>query len=171
MPRRRRGEGHRPAARSVRLVVDGQLRRDHVAEEPQVHCGGQPVQRRLDAWTLPSNLALCVHAELRYVKFRDEHGDVYICGKGFQATVLVEFSGAVLVGTCYRPLFAYFADRKHCFRAISDAYVTDDDGTGNVHRKGEEEVLCPIDHNGCARRPPVECSDPTWYVNCLPNAL
>merc|ERR1719295_2375224 len=136
-------------------------------------------------WTLPSNLALCVNPKLTYVKFQDEKGNFYICGKkvlakskkentimkgrkGFKSKVVEEYKGTDLVGKTYTPLFEYFEERAHCFRVISDDYVTEDEGTGivhqapgfgeddlraceahGVHRKGEEEVVCPIDHNGC----------------------
>jgi len=135
-------------------------------------------------WTLPSNLALCVNGKLTYVKFEDENGDFYICGKkvlhkakkentimkgrkGFKCKIVAEFQGAQLVGRQYVPLFSYFAHRTHCFRVIADDYVTEEDGTGvvhqapgfgeddlracelnGVHKKGEEAVVCPVDHNG-----------------------
>eukprot|EP01084_Bolivina_argentea_P055966 102494_1 len=135
-------------------------------------------------WTLPSNLALCVNASLTYVKFQDNHGHFYICGKavlakakkenaimkgrkGFKSKIIEEYKGSDLVGKQYTPLFDYFKERTHCFRVISDNYVSEEEGTGivhqapgfgeddlraceaaGVHRKGEEDVVCPIDHNG-----------------------
>ena len=135
-------------------------------------------------WTLPSNLALCVNANLIYVKFKDEKGNFYICGKkvlskpkkentimkgrkGFKYTIIEEYKGSDLVSIKYKPLFNYFINRTHCFRVISDDYVTEDEGTGivhqapgfgeddlraceqhGIHRKGKEEVVCPVDHNG-----------------------
>ena len=135
-------------------------------------------------WTLPSNLALCVNPKLTYVKFQDEKGNFYICGKkvlakskkentimkgrkGFKSKVVAEYKGTELVDKKYTPLFDYFVARTHAFRVISDSYVTEDEGTGivhqapgfgeddlracedhGVHRKGLEEVVCPVDHNG-----------------------
>lgn len=36
----------------------------------------------------------------------------------------------------YEPLFPYFASLSTAFRVVSDAYVTDDSGTGVVHQVG-----------------------------------
>jgi isoleucyl-tRNA synthetase len=51
-------------------------------------------------------------------------------------TVLSTFTGAELVGKKYTPLFPYFLDEygPRAFRVVSDAYVTDDAGTGVVHQ-------------------------------------
>eukprot|EP00484_Ammonia_sp_Unknown_P024451 CAMPEP_0197024830 /NCGR_PEP_ID=MMETSP1384-20130603/5313_1 /TAXON_ID=29189 /ORGANISM="Ammonia sp." /LENGTH=1156 /DNA_ID=CAMNT_0042453285 /DNA_START=146 /DNA_END=3616 /DNA_ORIENTATION=- len=111
-------------------------------------------------WTLPSNLALCVNANLTYVKFQDNEGKYYICGKkvlqkpkkdntiskgrkGFKSKVIAEYKGSELVGKTYKPLFEYFGDRKHCFRVIADNYVTEEEGTGIVHQApgfGEDDL-------------------------------
>ncbi|KAL6767828.1 TSI2 [Auxenochlorella protothecoides x Auxenochlorella symbiontica] len=92
-------------------------------------------------WTLPSNLALCVHPTLEYVRVRDPaSGQVYIvlesrlseipgalppkagakkkkdAGEGAAAPagfqVLARFPGAELAGRTYAPLFPYFAHLK-----------------------------------------------------------
>ncbi|EGD73937.1 isoleucyl-tRNA synthetase [Salpingoeca rosetta] len=100
-------------------------------------------------WTLPSNLALCVHPEFEYVKFRDEkRGENFIALKGRlfgpgglyteeqkeDVTILESYKGADLKDMRYEPLFPYFADRKDkAFRVLVDTYVTDDSGTGIVH--------------------------------------
>eukprot|EP00878_Enallax_costatus_P006321 GHUV01006628.1.p1 GENE.GHUV01006628.1~~GHUV01006628.1.p1 ORF type:complete len:1026 (+),score=376.00 GHUV01006628.1:134-3211(+) len=114
-------------------------------------------------WTLPSNLALCVHPELTYVQVKDPaKGTVYIVAearlpalpgavpkpkkdkKKMAAAdgaaepagfaVLAKFKGAELVGAQYDPLFPYFASHHDAFRVVSDGYVTDDSGTGVVHQ-------------------------------------
>ncbi|XP_072969393.1 isoleucine--tRNA ligase, cytoplasmic [Typha angustifolia] len=99
-------------------------------------------------WTLPSNLALCVNANLVYVKVRDKvSGATYIVaetrfsqlpragtgpdGKSYE--LLEKMPGASLVGLKYIPLFDYFLESTTAFRVISDNYVTDDSGTGIVH--------------------------------------
>eukprot|EP00043_Microstomoeca_roanoka_P009306 m.88655 g.88655 ORF g.88655 m.88655 type:complete len:1182 (+) comp14546_c0_seq1:150-3695(+) len=100
-------------------------------------------------WTLPSNLALCVHPDLDYVKFRDEARDANfvalrsrLFGRGClyseddqdKIKILAEFKGKDLEGKRYKPLFPYFADRQdRAFRVLVDTYVTDDSGTGIVH--------------------------------------
>ncbi|KAI0226422.1 isoleucine--tRNA ligase [Massospora cicadina] len=99
-------------------------------------------------WTLPSNLALCVHPEFEYIKFKDEEtGNVYILLEKLLGSIykdpkkakfqkLESIKGAELVGVEYEPLFPYFAEqyRGKGFRVISDTYVTDDSGTGIVHQ-------------------------------------
>ncbi|TQD78163.1 hypothetical protein C1H46_036292 [Malus baccata] len=57
--------------------------------------------------------------------------------------VMDKFSGASLVGKKYEPLFDYFVEFSDvAFRVVADNYVTDDCGTGIVHRApafGEED--------------------------------
>ena len=100
-------------------------------------------------WTLPSNLALCMHPDFEYVKFRDEkRGENFIAlkarlfGPGClyteddkeHVTILESFKGSELKDKEYEPVFPYFADRKGtAFRVLNDTYVTDDSGTGVVH--------------------------------------
>jgi len=88
-------------------------------------------------------------------------------GKGFKPKIIEEFKGKDLVGKEYVPLFDYFSNRKHCFKVISDDYVGENEGTGivhqapgfgeddlractkwRIHRVGEEDIVCPVDHNG-----------------------
>ncbi|KAJ8611428.1 hypothetical protein CTAYLR_009009 [Chrysophaeum taylorii] len=110
-------------------------------------------------WTLPSNLALCVNADLEYVKVRSvADGKVYVVleerlvqlfpilaskkfKKGREADVYErvgpKFKGAALVGKTYEPLFDFFDTderRKTCFRVVADSYVTAAAGTGIVHQ-------------------------------------
>ncbi|KAL8144763.1 hypothetical protein AgCh_003100 [Apium graveolens] len=114
-------------------------------------------------WTLPSNLALCVNANLVYVKVRNKvTGKIYVVAetrvselpvdkaaqegenegssgaKSKNGTdtyeVLDKFSGASLVGTKYVPLFDYFKDFSDvAFKVVAGDYVTSDSGTGIVH--------------------------------------
>eukprot|EP01128_Nolandella_sp_AFSM9_P000140 TRINITY_DN1022_c0_g1_i1.p1 TRINITY_DN1022_c0_g1~~TRINITY_DN1022_c0_g1_i1.p1 ORF type:complete len:1101 (+),score=353.70 TRINITY_DN1022_c0_g1_i1:405-3305(+) len=89
-------------------------------------------------WTLPSNMALCVHPDLEYVKVKDkETGETYILMKErlsilyasakpkseeeqkkateegteveLEYELLDSFPGSALVGKTYTPLFDYFA--------------------------------------------------------------
>ena len=104
-------------------------------------------------WTLPSNLAVAVGAELDYVRAQKEGDDtVYIVAKeraqavlGKKHTVLSTMKGSDLVGKQYKPLFSYFtAERKNAFVVISSAHVTTGDGTGLVHMApdfGEDDFL------------------------------
>lgn len=124
-------------------------------------------------WTLPSNLALCVGAEIDYVKVHDEDENFdFIIAKARLAhflkkrklTVLKEMKGSDLKGISYEPLFPYFRDlaSEGCFKILTDNYVTTDDGTGVVHIApafGEDDnrvmreahikaVVCPVDDAG-----------------------
>lgn len=69
-------------------------------------------------WTLPSNLALCVHPDFDYVKVKDKKsGDNYIMAEcrmseiygnkkdGYE--VLDKFKGKTLEGVKYVPLYDY----------------------------------------------------------------
>jgi len=111
-------------------------------------------------WTLPSNLALCVHPELEYVKVRDNKTEaVYIMmearlsqvfkpskkkGKKDDAPayeILAKFPGSKVAGAQYEPLFDFFVPAKAdgqlgdaTFTVLSDTYVTADSGTGVVHQ-------------------------------------
>jgi len=102
-------------------------------------------------WTLPSNLALCVHPELVYVRIRDaKTGGTFILAesrlpqlyprmakkgyKGGEFEVLDKMPGKSLEGRRYVPLFDYFRHMEGtAFRVLTDGYVTDDSGTGVVH--------------------------------------
>lgn len=113
-------------------------------------------------WTLPSNLALCVHPEFEYVKIYDENKDRYFIlmeslikalyskPNKEKFKVVEKFKGKDLVGLKYEPLFPYFAKQfgETAFRVICDDYVTNDSGTGIVHNApafGEE------DFNACLK--------------------
>jgi len=124
-------------------------------------------------WTLPSNLGLCVNADMEYVKVRDEElGKViYVArsrlesvGKNRNLTELSNCPGSALVGKKYLPLFPYFNQLKAegAFTVFADDYVTSDSGTGIVHQApafGEDDfrvmkangvstVVCPVDMEG-----------------------
>jgi isoleucyl-tRNA synthetase len=129
-------------------------------------------------WTLPSNLTLCVHPDLPYVKIRDKStSQVYILMEARLSElyhvpddyeILDRFKGSTLEGKSYKPLFDYFLHMKEHggFRILTDTYVTDDSGTGVVHQApyfGEDDYrvnlkyeiiskdmtpLCPVDMCG-----------------------
>lgn len=128
-------------------------------------------------WTLPSNLAACVHPNLKYVKIKQKSsGKFFIVMEDrlpfiFQADdyeIIDSFLGITLKDTQYEPIFPYFKDmRKNgAFKVLCDEYVTSDAGTGIVHQApyfGEDdyrvclnngiitkdmEPVCPIDSSG-----------------------
>lgn len=121
-------------------------------------------------WTLPSNLSLCVHPEIEYVKVKDTEKNIFIImakarleayKKVLKYEEVETYTGAQLKGMQYEPLFPYFKDlgNKGYFVVLNDEYVTTGDGTGIVHQApgfGEDdnrvmkaagltEVVVPLD--------------------------
>ena len=98
-------------------------------------------------WTLPSNVALCVHPDETYVKVQmKEDGTVYYMAEALCNTVLGEgsyevkesFVGKDLEYKEYEPLFDCAGEicakqRKKVYFVVCDTYVTLTDGTGVVH--------------------------------------
>ena len=124
-------------------------------------------------WTLPSNLGLCVNANIEYSLVRDrETGKlIYLAsarleqlGKNREYEVESTCSGAELIGKRYEPLFPYFSDlaAEGAFTVFADDYVSTESGTGIVHQapafgeddfrvmqgNGVKTVVCPIDFEG-----------------------
>jgi len=98
-------------------------------------------------WTLPSNLATCVHPDLIYVKLKENATErifilmeariVSLYKDESEYTILERFPGKKLEGKTYQPLFPYFKEMKSsngAFRVLCDGYVTADNGTGVVHQ-------------------------------------
>ena len=97
-------------------------------------------------WTLPSNLACAVGADISYVVVAKD-GERYILARDRQAAYERELEGGTEVGTLtgaelagrrYEPLFGYLADEekfgtRDAFRVILSDEVTTEDGTGVVH--------------------------------------
>ena len=94
-------------------------------------------------WTLPSNVALCVHPTSEYVKVKTTDGYTYYMAKALCNRILGEdcyevlenFPGQALEGKEYEPLydFAVSSVREKGWYVTCDNYVTMDDGTGVVH--------------------------------------
>ncbi len=124
-------------------------------------------------WTLPSNLSLCTHPEIEYVKVKDLDKNINIImakarleayKKNFKYEEVQTYTGAELKGMRYEPLFPYFSnlEKDGYFVMLNDEYVTTTDGTGIVHQApgfGEEdnrvmkaakltEVVVPFDQSG-----------------------
>ena len=97
-------------------------------------------------WTLPSNLAVCVGADIEYVRVTDtDAGRTLYLAEARLAEYLARhpslevearMKGADLVGRRYQPLFDYFAAERErgAFVVVADDYVTTDEGTGLVHQ-------------------------------------
>ncbi|MYD99338.1 MAG: isoleucine--tRNA ligase [Gammaproteobacteria bacterium] len=121
-------------------------------------------------WTLPANLAVCVGADIDYVRVADSDAGrtFYLAearleeyrGRHPSLDVEVRLKGADLVGRRYQPLFDYFAAERErgAFTVVADDYVTTDEGTGLVHQApafgeddyrilkaaGIEAFVCPV---------------------------
>ncbi len=121
-------------------------------------------------WTLPSNLALAVGADIEYGVYQDADGHQYVLAEAragayehelAQATRVATVTGADLAGHHYRPLFPFFADQPNAFRVLVGEFVSTEEGTGVVHLApgfGEDDqllcaeygidVVCPMDSAG-----------------------
>ena len=121
-------------------------------------------------WTLPSNLAVCVGADIDYVKVADADAgrSFYLAEGRLDAyrekhpglAIEARVKGSDLVGRRYRPLFDYFEaeEARGAFVVVADDYVTTDEGTGLVHQApafgeddyrvlrqaGIEAFVCPV---------------------------
>jgi isoleucyl-tRNA synthetase len=121
-------------------------------------------------WTLPSNLALAIGADITYAVVRMADGDHVVLAEAalerYQAELgeaerVATLTGADLVGRRYRPLFPFFADHPDSFVVLAADFVETGDGTGVVHiapgfgeddqRLGEAvgiELVVPVDDEG-----------------------
>lgn len=90
-------------------------------------------------WTLVSNVALCVHPKLTYVKVKS--GDyTFILAEslvskvlGDDVEVLAKYKGKDLEYMEYEQLIPALKVEKKAFYVTCDEYVTAEDGTGIVH--------------------------------------
>lgn len=91
-------------------------------------------------WTLPSNVALCVHPDYEYAKIKVSDGTVYYMAEALipsviegEYEVLERMKGKDLEYKEYVPLFDFVNPKKKCWYVVCDEYVTLTDGTGVVH--------------------------------------
>src|SRR4051812_46053557 len=121
-------------------------------------------------WTLPSNLALAVGADIDYVEVAADDGHRYVLAEARlgayerelgEATVVRTVKGSELAGRRYVPLFPFFADQPNAFQVMTADFVSTEEGTGVVHLApgfGEDDqnacaehdiaVVCPMDAAG-----------------------
>lgn len=115
-------------------------------------------------WTLPSNLAVAVGADIDYVTVVPTEGPLagervvlaealvgaYAKELGEEPPVVDRRKGAELAGLRYAPIFDYFTGRPadeapgpHAFQILTGDFVTTVDGTGLVHMApafGEDDM-------------------------------
>lgn len=82
-------------------------------------------------WTLPSNIALCVHPDYTYIKIYDEQHDqnfilhekllktLYKDPKKAKYKKVGQYTGTELKGWRYIPLFDYFKDKVSYLRLVA----------------------------------------------------
>jgi len=124
-------------------------------------------------WTLPSNLALAVGAEISYVYGR-KADETYIFARSALSRYKKELEGIEIVRELkgselvaenlrYEPLFPYFSGQSpNLFQVLSADFVGTEDGTGIVHlapafgeddywagRRADITPICPVDERGC----------------------
>ena len=107
-------------------------------------------------WTLPSNIALCVHPDYEYLVVHDPETDkryilleaglkvLYKDPKKAKHKILAKLKGKELAGWKYKPIFSYFwpSFKDHGFKVLLDNYVKLDEGVGVVHQSpafGEDD--------------------------------
>ena len=89
-------------------------------------------------WTLISNVALAVGADVEYVKVRLNGQSLILARErlgvlGDEAEVIDSFPGSRLVGLEYAPWFNFFQVDKKAWRVIAADFVTTTEGSGIVH--------------------------------------
>jgi isoleucyl-tRNA synthetase len=100
-------------------------------------------------WTLPSNVAVAVHPDFRYVEHEVDGRRIivekiiaeqraFVGATGGQPLAsfprVAEYTGRELVGTHYEQLIgAVSIDEQDAFRVVAGEFVTNEEGTGLVH--------------------------------------
>ncbi len=121
-------------------------------------------------WTLPSNTALAVGADIRYVRVKtvnpyssepitvvlaeDLLPVIFAADKKISYSVTASFTGSQLKGIDYEQLIDWINPGEGAFRVITGDFVTTTDGTGIVHiaptfgaddyRAGRENGIPPL---------------------------
>ena len=121
-------------------------------------------------WTLPSNLALAVGADITYAVLQTSDARYLVAEARLPALadaleealpgaqLVATVRGSDLVGLGYRPLFDFFAAQPAAFAVLAGDFVSTEEGTGIVHMApgfGEDDqrlceqagiaVVCPVD--------------------------
>lgn len=103
-------------------------------------------------WTLPSNLALAVGADIEYAVL-EKDGEHLVIGAQTLGRYKKELGelprvgtlhGRDLAGRTYTPLFPWFKDTPNAFRVITADFVDVSEGSGTVHLApgfGEDDLI------------------------------
>lgn len=120
-------------------------------------------------WTLPSNLAAAVNADITYALMQKDDKRFILSVSALEkykkelegASQIKSIKGSELSGIRYTPPFPYFLGHPNAFQVLVEEFVTDEDGTGIVHMApgfGEDDlaasrragisVVVPVDAAG-----------------------
>ena len=93
-------------------------------------------------WTLPSNLALAVGPDITYNLYRSpKRKRPFVIAAAAtakyasfveEAALIASFSGRVLEGLTFTPIFNYFQGSANAFKVLLGDFVATDEGTGTV---------------------------------------
>ncbi|MBF0500827.1 MAG: isoleucine--tRNA ligase [Candidatus Riflebacteria bacterium] len=118
-------------------------------------------------WTLISNVALAVGANIDYVKVRLNDQTLILAKSRLEVLkgegeIISECKGSELVGIDYDQLYKFVVPKKRAHFVIATDFVSTEDGTGIVHMApafGEDDyragkandlpVIQPVDLSGC----------------------
>lgn len=89
-------------------------------------------------WTLISNVALAVGADIDYVKVRTEGKSLILAKDRLEVLkddyeIVAKYKGSDLVGTSYEQLMKYLTVDKKGFYVVAADFVSTGDGSGIVH--------------------------------------
>ncbi len=106
-------------------------------------------------WTLISNVALAVGADVEYVKVRLKEEFLILAKERLSvlpegAEIVASMRGADLVGQEYERWFSYFPVEKKAWYVIAGDFVTTTDGSGIVHMApayGEDDYQASRKHD------------------------
>ncbi|WP_121254966.1 isoleucine--tRNA ligase [Nocardioides ferulae] len=106
-------------------------------------------------WTLPSNLAIMVGADIDYVVVESDvtgRTERYVIAEArlesysrelrnedvedVDLQIVARFKGSEIAGRSYTPPFSYYLGHENAFRVVEAELVTTTDGTGLVHTAG-----------------------------------
>jgi isoleucyl-tRNA synthetase len=124
-------------------------------------------------WTLPSNIALCLHPDHEYVRIKDKtrDGQQFVLMEARLASlykspddyeVLDKKKGVEYKGVHYKPLFDYFVNKigPQGYQVLNDTYVTTESGTGIVHQApyfGEDDYRVCLAAKLITKVGPIVC--------------
>lgn len=139
-------------------------------------------------WTVPSNIAIAVHPDFKYLKIRDQEANKnYIILEALLTTlykdpkkaafeILESYQGKQMVGWEYVPPFDYFYEENKdwWFRIIEADYVKADAGTGLVHQSpsfGSEDYAAATKAGIISRHrlPPNPVDSKGCFTNEVPD--